>query len=187
MPLDLPAPGQRTFSSKESKRRRSFFGRVFSVIGWWSAGAIDWAGVRHLWRGASLIRDLSARLSNGSPRDPRFRIGEDREFDLEATAFLHGVSVFDLQKRLAERRRQTARIAYVTFALGWLSLTAWMCAAFVSPWTMARTAVTLEFLPFGVLFFLVAFYNALVNFQIRIGRLAGWREYLASNERFWPH
>jgi hypothetical protein len=185
MPLDMPP--SRTSSSKESKRRRSFFARVFSGIGWCSAGPIDWAGLRDLWRGASLIRDLCARLSNGFPRDSRFRTSEAREFDLEATAFLHGISVFDLQKRLAERRRQTARIAYVTFALGWLSLIAWMCAAVLSPRTVARAAVTLEFLPFCVLFFLVAFYNALLNFQIRIGHLASWREYLASNERFWPH
>jgi len=187
MPVDVPAPGKRISSSKESKRRRSFFGRVFSGIGWWSAGAIDWAGLRDLSRGASLIRDLCARLNNGSPRDPRFRTSEDREFDLEATAFLHGISVFDLRERLAVRRRQTARIAYVSFALGSLSLIAWMCVAFLSSWTVERAAVTLEFLPFCALFFLVAFYNALLNFQIRIGRLASWREYLASNERFWPH
>jgi hypothetical protein len=186
MPLNLPAPGKRISSSKESKRRRSFFGRVFSGIGWCSAGPVDWAGLRDLWRGASLIRDFCARLSNRSPRDPRFRTSEAREFDLEATAFLHGISVFDLKKRLAERRRQTARIAYVTFALGSLSLIAWMCTAVSAPWTVARAAVTLEFLPFCAVFFLVAFYNGLLNFQIRIGRLASWREYLATHERFWP-
>jgi hypothetical protein len=43
-----------------------------------------------------------------------------------------------------------------------------------------------EFLPFCMLFFLIAFYNALLNFQIRMRRLLSCREYLLTNESFWP-
>jgi hypothetical protein len=46
--------------------------------------------------------------------------------------------------------------------------------------------MALEFLPFCALFYLLAFYNALLNFQMRIGRAASWREYLATSEPFWP-
>jgi hypothetical protein len=49
-----------------------------------------------------------------------------------------------------------------------------------------RITSALYFLPFCALFFLIAFHNALLNFQIRIGRLASWREYLATTEKFWP-
>jgi hypothetical protein len=43
-----------------------------------------------------------------------------------------------------------------------------------------------EFLPFLSLFLLVAFYNALLNFQIRVRRSAGWREFLSTEEGFFP-
>ena len=46
--------------------------------------------------------------------------------------------------------------------------------------------LSVEFLPFCVLFFLVAFNNALLNFQIRMRRLATWRDYLLTSESFWP-
>jgi hypothetical protein len=65
-------------------------------------------------------------------------------------------------------------------------LMAWVREALSSPWTAARIALALEFLPFCALFFLLAFYHALLNFQIRIGRAASWREYLATSEPFWP-
>jgi hypothetical protein len=109
-----------------------------------------------------------------------------RGYDLETTAFLHGISLFELERRLKVRRRQTARIAYATLALGCIFLTAWIWEALLSPWTAMRVVLALEFLPFCALFFLLAFYNALLNFQIRIGRAASWREYLATDEPFWP-
>ena len=46
--------------------------------------------------------------------------------------------------------------------------------------------LSVEFLPFCLLFFLVAFNNALLNFQIRMRRLATWRDYLLTSESFWP-
>jgi len=94
--------------------------------------------------------------------------------------------VFELERRLRGRRRQTARIAYATFALGCIFLMAWVCEALSSPWTVGRVIMALEFLPFCALFYLLAFYNALLNFQMRIGRAASWREYLATSEPFWP-
>jgi hypothetical protein len=113
-------------------------------------------------------------------------MGDDGCFDLEATAFLYGMSVFELDRWLRVRRRQTARIAYATFALACIFLAAWVRQALWSPWTPGRIALALEFLPFCVLFFLLAFYNALLNFQIRTGRAASWREYLTTSESFWP-
>jgi hypothetical protein len=55
-----------------------------------------------------------------------------------------------------------------------------------SPWTATRIESALEFLPFYALFFVLAFYNALLNFQIRIRRAAGWRECLTTDQPFWP-
>src|SRR6516162_1253537 len=186
MPLGSEGPGLCNSSSAKTGRRRSLFGRVFRGIGWLSAGPVDWMGLRGISRGASFIRNLATILRAGAQRHPRFPASEDGGYDLEATAFLCGISLFQLQRRLQLRQRQTARIAYATFALGCIFLTAWICEALVSPWTAMRVILALEFLPFCALFFLLAFYNALLNFQIRVGRSAGWREYLSTDKSFWP-
>jgi hypothetical protein len=186
MPGGLEGPGFRNSSSTKSGRRRSLLGRAFRGIGWLSAGPVDWVGLRGISRGASLVRDLPVILRSGARRDARFMTSEDGVFDLAATAFLHGISVFELERRLRVRRRQTARIAYATFALGCIFLTAWVCEVLSSPWMTGRVFLALEFFPFCALFFLLAFYNALLNFQIRSGRTASWREYFATSEPFWP-
>jgi hypothetical protein len=167
-------------------KRRLLFGRLFRGVGWVATGLLDWAGRRSISRSASYIRGLSARLGAGAQRDGRFRTADDGGFDLEATAFFYGVGVHELRGRLWVRRRQTARIAYAMFALGCVFLTGWVWQALSVPLTGVRLVIALEFLPFCVLFFLLAFYNALLNFQLRIGRTAGWREYLMTSEPFWP-
>jgi hypothetical protein len=186
MPLRLVSPESNNAPGSERQKRSSLFGRAFRSIGWLCSGPVHWAGLRGISRSASLIRDLSATVRSGSRRDRHFRTSGDGGFDLNSTAFLYGISVPELERRLKVRRRQTALIAYATFALACIFLTAWVCEALSSPWTAARIALALEFLPFCALFFLLAFYHALLNFQIRIGRTASWREYLATSAPFWP-
>jgi hypothetical protein len=186
MPIQVENLGSTNAPGSGRQKRRSLFGRVFRSIGWLCSGPVDWAGLSRLSRSASLIRDLSATVRSGSRRDRRFRTSGDGGFDLDSTAFLYGISVPELERRLKVRRRQTALIAYATFALACIFLMAWVCEALSSPWTAARIALALEFLPFCALFFLLAFYHALLNFQIRIGCAASWREYLATSAPFWP-
>ena len=166
-------------------KRRSVFVNALRGVGGMASGPVDWMGVQRIRRSASLIGDLWAMVRRGPRRDERFKTEEGR-FDLTATAFSYGLSVEELEARLALRRRQTARIAYATAVLGCLFLLAWLWRALSSPWAEVRLSSAASFLPFCVLFLLVAFYNALLNFQLRIGRVAGWREYLMTNERFWP-
>jgi hypothetical protein len=186
MPIELESSGSNNARGSEHQKRHSRFGRVFRGIGWLSVGPVDWAGLRGISRSASLIRHLSVTVRSGSRGDQRFRTSGDGGFDLNATAFLYGISVPEIERRLKVRRRQTALIAYATFGLACIFLMAWVCEALSSPWTAARIALALEFLPFCALFFLLAFYQALLNFQIRIGRAASWREYLATSAPFWP-
>ncbi len=187
MSLNRPAlPPERPLPRDRSPKRRSLFGRVFHSAGWMAAGPVDWVGTRRIARSASFIGDLWALLRRGPPRDRRFKTEPDKAFDLRATAFSYGVSVEELSERFAARRRQTARLAYATFAMAWLFLLGWIWQALLSPWTVTRVTSMIYFVPFCGLFLLVAFYNALLNYQIRIGRLAGWREYLATSEGFWP-
>ena len=186
MPMRLENPGSDSSAGSAHRRRRSLLGRALGRIGWLCSGPVHWAGLHGISRSASLIRDLSATVRSGSERDGRFRTGGDAFFDLTATAFSYGISVPELERRLKVRRRQTALIAYATFALACIFLTAWVCEALASPWTAARVALAFEFLPFSALFFLLGFYNALLNFQIRIGSASSWREFLATTEPFWP-
>lgn len=171
----------------KAKGRRGLIRKFFGGIGWLLLTPIGWAGTKSIWRGTSLIGDLSRtiRAKQTSARERVF-VDDDRRLDLQATASSSGMSVPQLQERLAARRRQTALIAYAMFSLAWLFLIAWIRSALASPFTISRVMLALDFLPFCALFFLIAFYNALVNFQIRTGRRASWREYLASDERFLP-
>jgi hypothetical protein len=133
-----------------------------------------------------LIGDLvPASRSDASAKEQVF-VDEDRTFDLRATAFSRGMTESALLHRLDDRRRQTARIAYGTFTLACLFLIGWLHAALHSPLALSRIMLALDFLPFCALFFLIAFYNALINFQIRSGRRATWREYLLADCGFLP-
>jgi len=173
-------------SQDDLKKRHSFFGKVLRGTGWLAAGPVDWVGTRRIRRGWSFIGDLVAILRSGSTRNNRFKTKDSGGFDVHATAVSYGMSVPQLEARLRSRRLQTARIAYATFAFAWLFLFGWIWHAVVSPLSTMRVTSALYFLPFCALFFLISLYNALLNFQIRIGRLASWREYLATTEKFWP-
>ena len=103
MPFEREAPGSYYAAGPISKERRSLFGRVFRGIGWLSAGPVGWVGLRGISRGASFIRNLATVLRAGAQRHPRFRASEDGGDDPEATAFLHGISLFELERRLKVR------------------------------------------------------------------------------------
>jgi len=136
--------------------------------------------------GGRLIGGLMDSVKRGRRRaDGRFRFHEDGGFDLVASAFLHGISVLELERRLDEKRRQTARIAYVCFALGWVSFGAWLWRAATMPWTVGHILPAVEFAPFCLIFFLAAFQSALRNYQIRMRRAVTVWEYLKAND-FWP-
>jgi hypothetical protein len=146
-----------------------------------------WSGADLVKRGWSFIRDLVALLRARPARDERFKTEGKIAFDVQATAISYGVSVPQLEAQLATRRLQTAHVAYAALALGTTFLLGWIWHALSSPWTITRVTLALYFLPFCAVFFLVAFYNALLNYQLRARRLASWREYLATQDRFWPN
>ena len=172
--------------ARTSSKKRGLFRRVYRGVGWLSAAPVDWLGATHVRRGASAIRLLVGKLRTPAARDRRFKTEPGGGFDLPATAFSHGMSFVELEARLSLRRRQTATMAYATFALAVGFLLAWMHEALHTELTASRLALGLYFLPFCLLLFLIAFYNALLNFQIRTRRTAGWREYLTTEEAFLP-
>lgn len=175
-----------------SAPRRGAFRKTVRGVRWLLGGPSDWAGVGSIRRGASLIGEFAraARVSHspgpGSADRDRVFVNEDSTIDLRATAFSQGLTEEGLRVRLEAKRRQTARIAYATFALACICLLGWLRAALATPLAFSRVMVTLDFLPFCGLFLLMAFYNGLLNFQIRSGRRASWREYLMTEQGFLP-
>jgi hypothetical protein len=136
-------------------------------------------------RGGRLIGGLVESVKRRPRSRGGFRFHEDGSFDLAATAFLLGVNVYELEVRLDEKRRQSARNAYVCFGLGWVSFAAWLWRAATMPWTVGHILPAVEFAPFCLIFFLVAFQCGLLNYQIRMRRSARAWDYLTA-EAFWP-
>ena len=187
-PIGEPEEPPRHFSSVEAPRpkRRSTFGKFFRGVGWLSSSPIHWMGVKSIRRGASFIGDLADRTKAPSKRDPRFKTAEAGRFDLQATAFRMGMTVSQLEHHLLARRRQTALMSYTFGALGSIFLLVWVLKVISTPMIGGRLVLAVEFLPLCLLFLLLAFYQALINYQIRVGRTAGWREYLTTENAFWP-
>lgn len=181
--MDLSRP---PLTDTPASKPRSWFRKTVRGVRWLAATPSEWLGTSRLSNGVSLIGRLASAARAGDGRDPRFRVEDRGAFDLPATAFSYGVSAAVLEARLASRRRQTAVLAYALFALACIFLLAWMRSALHAPLNGPRLLVALEFLPFCCLFFLLSFYNALINFQIRMRRTAGWREYLMTDEAFFP-
>jgi hypothetical protein len=146
-----------------SRRKRSFFGKVFHGTGWLMSAPFAWTGAYRIKRSWSLIGDLVSILRAGPSKDKRFKTEGQSAFDLAATAFNYGMHVHQLEAMLMARRIQTARIAYSAMTLGLLFLIGWMWHALSSPWKTTRITSALYFLPFCAVFFLMAFYKALLQ------------------------
>ena len=186
-PTDSPKEPPHAFSTGALEpKRRSIFRTFFRGVGWLGSSPIHWLGVKSIRQGASFIGDIADRARARSSRDPRFKTAEAGTFDLPATAFSIGLTVAELEARLLARRRQTAVTSYVLGVLAAVLLLVWFSKVVAIPIAMGRLVLAIDFLPLCLLFVLLAFYQALVNFQIRVGRTAGWREYLTTENGFWP-
>lgn len=173
---------QRVRDDGEPKpRKRGFWRGVRYLLG----GLISPVGVDEITEGASVIRGFAQRIKAGSNGDLRVRIFDDRALDLEAMAYSAGMSVAEVRVMLANRRRETRRavIFYVTVEIGFFCLWVWQASA-----TVAYTRLPYVVLLVSIcgLFCLSAFYNALVNWQCRTERLGTWREFLITDESWWP-
>jgi hypothetical protein len=179
-------PGASALPSPQVPRRRSVVRGFFRGIGWVGSTPLHWLGVGRIRGSASFISDQVEWVWARPERDTRFKTAEGGVFDLRATAFSHGIRVAELERRLLAQRRQTAVMAYVMGGLGVGFFAAWLVKVLMTPETGGRILLAFDFLPLCLLLVLVGFYQALLNYQIWTGRTAGWREYLAARDRFWP-
>ncbi len=167
-------------------RRRSRFRRALGGVGWLFQSPAEWLGWRSISDGADAVGRLYRGTRTGQKRDRRFKTQENDTFDLVGTAFAYGISPEELAQRLVVRRRQTALLAYVLFLMACAFVLAWVWVALRTVSGGGRVVLLLQFLPFCALFYLMSFYQALINFQIRMGRTANWREYLTTEDGFLP-
>ena len=185
-PISLSPIGKGPWRNGAKGRRRGMVRRLFRGVKWVAATPVQWLGMKPIRDGATLVSGLAGRVRARPNRDPRFRTGDDGRFDRRATAFSYGVSEQELEDRLRSRQRQPAIAAFGLFGLGVLFFAAWMLRVLGTAGAGARLLLAIDFLPFCLLFVLLGFCQSLINFQIRIGRSAGWREYLTTEAGFWP-
>ena len=168
------------------RSKRRLFHRVARAARYVASPFGAWAGARSIRSSASFIGETVRDVLVATRRDPRFRLFPNGDFDLEATAFLFGISVPVLTRRLAARRRQTALTAYFCLSLSIASTMTWLGYLFGSPAEAGSVMLIANAMGFGAICLLGAFYQALVNFQVRACRAAGWREFLLADRGFWP-
>lgn len=167
------------------RKRKSLLSRTWSGIKWiWSIPGRTFPTEEVVASGRMIARLVEA--ARGGRSDPLFRTYDDRRFDLEAIAFLRGMEVWQVEALLRRRQRQTAIAAYIFFGLGWAVFLFWLFKIATTPWSSWRIVPVLEFAPFCLFLFLVAFKSTLQNYQLRTRRLATAWEYLSTSERFWP-
>ncbi len=192
--MERQGPGQANSDQSDKERpegntdarKPSFFRRMMRPVGWLVSGPVDWFGRKSVNSGAHLIGNLWQGMRTGKKRDSRFKVDENGGFDLAATAFSYGLSVEALQRRMQQRQRTTSMTSYGAFIIAVISVMVWIYSAVEQPYTFARLMMVWQFLPFIGLFVLLAFYNALLNFQIRLRRSASWREFISTDEGFFP-
>ncbi len=110
----------------------------------------------------------------------------DRQLDVTEMAIAAGVTVDAVEYRLEFRLKQTKQAVYCYMGAATLLWVGWFYEAFTAPRAYAHLLAVIGLVAVTSCFALGAFYNALVNWQIRTRRLGTAREFLATTETWWP-
>jgi len=175
----IPIQPQRPPEREDKRRRWGLWRGVKFVLG----GPISAVPTREIVQNAGVIKELVGRIRTGPGGDSRVWIDDGRFLDLKMMAAAQGVNVATIRWQLANRRRQTARlfICYLFGAIGFFVM--WLIEAITTP---AYTSFFIGLLAICAAFLLSAFYNALVNWQIRNLRLGSALEFLHTEQSWWP-
>lgn len=173
--------GQAPPNGRPPRRRRG----LWRALGFLVGGPIATFGVGNVVEGARTIQSLAERIKAESSRPSSVRLDDAGFFDLPETAARTNTDVNHLQVLLRCRRTQTARATktYLVGGSGFLAF--WVYAGLIAPGG-ASTAYIMALIALAGLFFIGAFYNALINWQVRTNRLGSFQEFLATSETWWP-
>lgn len=168
-------------ASRQARRPRG----LWRALGFLVSGPIATFGVRNVVDGAHTIEILAGRIKAEANRPSSVRLDDAGFFDLPATAARTNTDIHQLEVLLRYRRVQTARATKTYLFGGCAFLAFWVYAGLIAPGG-ASTAYILALIALAALFFIGAFYNALINWQVRTKRLGSLQEFLATSETWWP-
>lgn len=158
---------------------------MWGTLGSLLRGPVDAFNPRQVVEGAHTIGRLAEIIRSGPQPDLRIRVEQDHSLDLPAIAFLAGASETEIRRQMANRRKQSAIATYCYLLGGAGFFLAWIYAALLQTGYVSLIYV-LGLVGFCTVFFLSAFYNALINWQVRTRRLGSAREFLATEDSWWP-
>jgi hypothetical protein len=158
---------------------RRGLGFIFSLRGY--------VPVKDIREGGSVIRELISQIRAGREKGRRqIRFDENGNFDVRAMAFDAACSPAEIERRLSNRRDQTRHSTLAYLILGSALLIFWAVEGTLFSWRAVRLLQSFLFMTVIACFFLLAFYQALVNWQIRCRRLGSIQEFLLTNDSWWP-
>ena len=174
--------GKNTKDAPDKAKRRTLWRGIRLVV---SAPAACFGG-KQIRENAEYIGDLAQMIRTGPGTDPRVRLSKDRSLDVLSMSWNAQVPPSEIERQLDNRRKQSARstLCYLTGALLFLVVGFYHAAAALPASPSLSYVVGM-----GAIcscFFLLAFYHALVNWQIRTRRLGTAREFLYADESWWP-
>ena len=173
---------QRNNSPHPEKQRGPLWRGVRLVVG----APVACFGYRQIAHNASTIKTLVGDIRKGREPDPRVRVADDRTLDVAAMAWGAQVSPAEIERQLENRKRQTVRATFC-YLLGaglFLALAFYHAIALLPVFPTLSYVLTMTAI--CCCFSSMAFYNALVNWQIRTRRLGSAREFLNAEETWWP-
>jgi hypothetical protein len=174
------------YADTPAQPKSSFLRRVWRRTKFVAGGPIASIGTDEISQGAQFIQKLGNVVRAGPVADARLQRAPDGAIDVVATALLYGITVDALCQRMQDGQRQTARAAYAAFGLGTLMLIVWIYEALHMPMVAGRIIAAVEFVPLCLLFFVLAFKGAWMNWQIRTQQMGSAAAYLRTNAPFLP-
>ena len=129
-----------------------------------------------LWRVIRLRRKASRKI----------RLYSDKSFDILAMAFDANVAPAEIERRLFNRRIQTRRNTFSYLICGIILLAVWAWEISLKESTTISMLDMMGFLVVAGCFFIAAFFNALINWQVRTRRLGSVGEFLRLEASWWP-
>lgn len=136
--------------------------------------------------GAQFIDDLAKGFRSGRGGRKRIRLDGDGRFDIAGMAGDAGCSTHEIERRLENRRRETARNAKVYLALGIALLVAWLGQTLRLSMGKGSVLHDVMFLLVLGCFFFLAFNYSFINWQVRTRRLGTVLDFLKTDESWWP-
>lgn len=155
-------------------------------IGFVLGGPIACLGYRQIVDNATTIKTLFGDIREGPEPDRRVRVTQEGTLDVAAMAWEAQLPQSEIERKLENRKRQTKRAAFYYLLGAALFLAFTLYHAFAILPALPTMSFVASMTSIFCCFCSMAFYNALVNWQVRTRRLGSAREFLNTDDTWWP-